>query len=1279
MTRNFIKIGAIALFISAFTLEVKAQCDSVNAELSGKIRYLGGWDANGKPDYLEPNPDAVSPEIIDFVNSVVPESVNITNSGYFKEDVQANTELLDTGKVWITYVHEGAGWNNAFGFYTYDLDNPPATWQDIDSLTIVFPNVDRSTTVTTGDQVYLGEFPPNTGIGYFLIARGWKSDTVCIGSHLIFSEKSLNTITAPQYRQHSILLNNDQNDKLLLGIEDQLRPSGDKDFNDIVFNIRVTPFDAIDTTNIPKIPTAHISGDTALCAPEDKAEIKIRLSGNGPWTVTYNNGIENITVEDIQDTVYTFETAIKGKITLVEVRDRDGMGLVSGEANVTLAETAAAFNTKDLGLCESSSGKAKINLSGTPPYDITYTDGTNVTALTDIQDSMIEIDVEAGKTYYITEVADAHCTKIDQDTLNVTQANLSKAVVTGGGIVCDDSDQLPAMVTFEGQQPFTLIYEINGDKDTLETSSSSAEILLSHGASLTPLSLSDANCVGEVEGSAAVELRTKPTAELTGSNMLCENDSVYMQASFTGSAPFTFTVSNGSVEETFTSETNEFEFYLQDQGDFEIISFEDAHCSGTATGNVEIDLLDAPLADVTGGGSVCDGLSTIDANVEFEGPGPYSFVYDLNGTKDTTTTTENNIVFTLSPGDKLIPISIFNDNCNGILTGLAEVVANDQPTVSLNLTDSICGTSATADLVLEFTGTAPFNIIYELNDTEIEETIIENTFTLELKDEDYFELTSFNDATCPGNIDNDNNWVFYHEAPTAKISGSTNICGGDLASIEINFTGKAPWKASISNGGVTENIVSSNPTYIFETNQAGTYELLDLTDEYCSGSVSGFAEVGAFDKPTAILTGESAICGDTPAVLTVAFTGDAPYSFTLTNGSVSQDYQTSDDKFHIPISDEGLYSISTLADAHCTGTATGEVNVQKFSKPAATISGGGEICGDEAVTVTIELTGTPPFDVSYTNGNEIFDFTTSDNLYTFQTSTAGTYELLSVENESCVGEVAGEAVVNNVLDDLNAGIQSSDQFCEGDDINISLAIEGAFDQITWSTSGSGSFTDLHGLVTAYVPGDEESGTIEIVAAITTACGAKEVSKTIEITPLPSADFTTDPEELLAGVNIFFEATKKDYDGYEWDFDDGATDFGSSVTHTYSEPGIYSVKLTVTNGPCSGQGEAEIEVKTKNDLFVPNVFNPNALNEENQQVKVYGTNVSESNFSFKIVNRWGNIMYETNSFAEANSRGWKGEEFNNEEMQALSAFTYVLRGQFKDGEAFEQTGTITLLR
>ena len=68
---------------------------------------------------------------------------------------------------------------------------------------------------------------------------------------------------------------------------------------------------------------------------------------------------------------------------------------------------------------------------------------------------------------------------------------------------------------------------------------------------------------------------------------------------------------------------------------------------------------------------------------------------------------------------------------------------------------------------------------------------------------------------------------------------------------------------------------------------------------------------------------------------------------------------------------------------------------------------------------------------------------------------------------------------------------------------------------------------------------------------------------------PIASFVANPSQGVAPLTVVFDASgSRDPDGqivsYSWEFGDGATGSGVTITHTYNNPGTYTARLTVTD-------------------------------------------------------------------------------------------------------------------
>lgn len=232
-----------------------------NNGYTGKYAYMGSWDNTGVPKYKKTVRDIIPQSMLDDINGSLPEYKPVpTYNPQYLNNAETNTKVLKKADVWVTFVHEGAGYKNVLGYYTYDLDNPPATASDITDLNIVFPNVSYSGSgggLVSGDKVHLGQFDGGTGIGWFLVANGYNysSRTVGAGNWIVYSDSRLNPETQASKKQHIVQLYDETRDLIILGFEDILRDNGacDNDFNDAIFYVTANPIEAIDRSGLEAI------------------------------------------------------------------------------------------------------------------------------------------------------------------------------------------------------------------------------------------------------------------------------------------------------------------------------------------------------------------------------------------------------------------------------------------------------------------------------------------------------------------------------------------------------------------------------------------------------------------------------------------------------------------------------------------------------------------------------------------------------------------------------------------------------------------------------------------------------------------------------------------------------------------------------------------------------------------------------------------------------------------------------------------------------------------
>lgn len=229
-----------------------------NTVYSFKAGYSFGSNGGVPTNLLTPR-DVISNSMLELINTSLPEQkpVPVNHPDYLNPNSNINIKITELADVWITFVHEGAGYKNTLGYYVYDTNNPPTNANDIDSIFYLFPNasfVNAGGGLRSGDKLFVGRFPAGKTIGWVLLANGWSNTNVNSGAQKFYSDKSLNPESAI-YKQHHVLLHDNINNLFLVGFEDQFRENGgsDNDFNDLVFYVKSNPVRAISTEAVNPI------------------------------------------------------------------------------------------------------------------------------------------------------------------------------------------------------------------------------------------------------------------------------------------------------------------------------------------------------------------------------------------------------------------------------------------------------------------------------------------------------------------------------------------------------------------------------------------------------------------------------------------------------------------------------------------------------------------------------------------------------------------------------------------------------------------------------------------------------------------------------------------------------------------------------------------------------------------------------------------------------------------------------------------------------------------
>ncbi|RYY36568.1 MAG: LruC domain-containing protein [Sphingobacteriaceae bacterium] len=214
----------------------------------------------GIPKYLEEELDVVSAKALQYVNNSLPEYQPVMehHPEFLKSGVSPVLKITKKTPVSLTFVSEGASYQNTLAYYTYPTNNPPKTPNDIAKATYIFPNASvggSGGALRTGNKVNLGTFEAGTTIAFIVLRNSWTSTDIETGVNKFYSTDAFNPETNANLKKHTVVLNDNEHVHFIVGFEDIQREEGecDHDFNDIVFFVKSQVDNAIDPGNIPPV------------------------------------------------------------------------------------------------------------------------------------------------------------------------------------------------------------------------------------------------------------------------------------------------------------------------------------------------------------------------------------------------------------------------------------------------------------------------------------------------------------------------------------------------------------------------------------------------------------------------------------------------------------------------------------------------------------------------------------------------------------------------------------------------------------------------------------------------------------------------------------------------------------------------------------------------------------------------------------------------------------------------------------------------------------------
>ena len=503
-------------------------------------------------------------------------------------------------------------------------------------------------------------------------------------------------------------------------------------------------------------------------------------------------------------------------------------------------------------------------------------------------------------------------------------------------------------------------------------------------------------------------------------------------------------------------------------------------------------------------------------NISGGNGGPYNIV-DWGGIIDPTSIPSGTYSITVADASTITasnPLACENDTV---------ITINEPDYFSVDFTSSSSEICFNDPVSLDFNfnqgGVAPYTVNYTVNATPqvagpINSSGINNISISPQVGNNTFIITNITDANGCINQNNINSQdIYVNPLPDINIAIAPNpICVGDNSTLLFSApNGTPPYILDYSSDGVisTVNVPAAGLNLVVNPTQTTDYELTYVTDaKGCESNLLGnIATLTVNEIPQLNFTSPSETCDGDIIQLKFNFTaGSAPWqvSYSVNGVPTSIPFNNSVDSIAISPATQTVYIINSVTDNNnCTNNITQALSINTNPLPTANVTGGGSICNDGSTTDIIFSfnSGTPPYNLTYSNGINTNYVSNLGNNFTLPTNQIGLYNILEVTdiNGCKATSINGSAYVNvNPLPEAVISAYPQPANILNPQINFTDESNGHINGVWNFDDGTTQFTNFDQISHIY----SDTGTYQVTLTVETDSGCIDIaSQTIYISPV----------------------------------------------------------------------------------------------------------------------------------------------------------------------------------
>lgn len=501
--------------------------------------------------------------------------------------------------------------------------------------------------------------------------------------------------------------------------------------------------------------------------------------------------------------------------------------------------------------------------------------------------------------------------------------------------------------------------------------------------------------------------------------------------------------------------------------------------------------------------------------------------------------------------------------------------------------------------------------------------------------------------------------------PTAAITGAGTICAGASKDLTIQLTGKAPWAVTYTHGTTSatiDNITASPYTLKVSPTVTTTYTLTSVEDANTTNSALSSATskvtVNVNTGATALINNGNTIpvCNGASLVLTGSGAGTGG-SYLWSNGETTAT---------LTVNTSGEYSVTVTTSNGCKATSP-KVKVNLNTRPVPVIATPATKLICEGSDLPLTASGATTYQW-YRNGSIITGATAA----VYRATQEGSYTVEGVGATGC--KVTAAEVMALTFAKKPTASFTFDGYCKGVPVRFTnTSSDPAGDATyTWDFRDGGVSTDKNPTHTF----TEARMMLVAMQAKSSACPNLQDIATVAVTiEEPAAPVTYEPINGLKNRPSQIPG-RAIGNRYMWAPADGLSNASvAAPTVTPQKEQSYTLTITTKAG-CVTVDTQLVRIFSQAEIFVPKGFTPNN-DGRNDRLYPITVGINKLNY-FRVFNRWGVLVYETQQAGTAsNGGGWDGT--HKGKLQPMDSYTWLAEGVDIDGHTIKISGSTVLMR